>query len=173
MISVDDFLFFLDEALDGMVRVVAELGDDLASCRPDVDGVNSPYVTLTHCLGVMEYWGGQVIAGRAIERDRDAEFDAAGSVDELMARAHAARRQLAVDVSELEPDAPPRGALMNEADAGLPLGSSQGGALMHIYSELAIHRGHVEICRDLLLTPGLHRLTGAASPRPDSRYRQD
>jgi hypothetical protein len=42
MISVDDYLFFVDEALDGMVRIVTELGDDLANRRPDVSGANSP-----------------------------------------------------------------------------------------------------------------------------------
>jgi hypothetical protein len=29
----------------------------------------------------------------------------------------------------------------------LPLGRTQGGALIHIYSELAQHRGQMEICR--------------------------
>ena len=57
MISVDDLLFFLDEALDGMVGVITELGDGYASQRPDIPGANSPYAILTHCLGVMEYWG--------------------------------------------------------------------------------------------------------------------
>jgi hypothetical protein len=75
MISVDDYLFFVDEALDGMVRIVTELGDDLANRRPDVSGANSPYAVLTHCLGVMEYWAGYLVAGRRIERDRDAEFE--------------------------------------------------------------------------------------------------
>jgi hypothetical protein len=57
MISVDDYLLFLDEVLDHMVRIVTELGDELANQRPDVPDSNSPYAILTHCLGVMEYWG--------------------------------------------------------------------------------------------------------------------
>jgi len=70
VISADDFLWFVDEALNGMVAIVSELGDEGANRRPDLPGANSAYAILFHCLGVMEYWGGQVVAGRTIERDR-------------------------------------------------------------------------------------------------------
>ena len=72
MITAEDYLWYVDEALDGMVAIVTELGDDLANRRPDVPDTNSPYVLLHHCLGVMEYWGGHVVAGRSIERDPEA-----------------------------------------------------------------------------------------------------
>ena len=77
MVSVDDYLLFLDEVLDDMVRIVTELGDELANQRPDLPDSNSPYAILTHCLGVMEYWGGYMVGGRSIQRDRAAEFRAA------------------------------------------------------------------------------------------------
>ncbi len=35
MVSDDDFLYFVDEALDGMAGILVELGDDLANRRPD------------------------------------------------------------------------------------------------------------------------------------------
>ncbi|HEX6421269.1 MAG TPA: DUF664 domain-containing protein [Acidimicrobiales bacterium] len=149
VIPVDDLLWFVDEALDGMVEIVTELGDDLANRRPDVPGANSPYVLLHHCLGVMAYWGGQVIAGRAVERDRDAEFRASGPVDVLVARARGAQRQLAQDLAALDPGAPPRRAVAPD-DAGLPLARTQGGAAVHIYEELAQHRGQMEVTRDVL-----------------------
>lgn len=57
MTSLDDTLWYVDEALDGLVAVVVGLGDDLANRRLDVAGSNSPYAVLTHCLGVMEFWG--------------------------------------------------------------------------------------------------------------------
>jgi hypothetical protein len=100
----------------------------------------------------MEYWGGHVVAGRAIERDRDAEFRASGPVDELVARARQARRQLAEDIAGVDPTAPPRGATEPD-DVALPIGRTQGGALVHIYEELAQHRGQMESCRDVLLAP--------------------
>jgi Protein of unknown function (DUF664) len=150
MISVDDYFFFVDEALAGMVAIVEELGDELANQRPGLPGANSAYAVLFHCLGVMEYWGGHVIAGRTIERDREAEFVATGSVGDLVDRARRARRQLELDVTDLDVYAPPRGSVYGE-DAELPIGRTQGGALIHVYEELAQHRGQMELTRDLLL----------------------
>jgi uncharacterized damage-inducible protein DinB len=149
MINVDDFLSFVDEALEGMVAVVTDLGDELANRRLDLAGANSPYAILYHCLGVMEYWGGAMVAGRTIERDRDAEFRARGPVNELVRRTRQARRQLDADIADLEPPAPPRGTPEPE-DANLPLGRTQGGVLMHVYEELAQHRGQMEVTRDVL-----------------------
>jgi DinB superfamily len=153
MISVEDYLWFVDEALDGMVAIVTKLGDDKANRRPDIPGANSPYVILHHCLGVMEYWGGHVVAGRRTHRDRAAEFRASGPVDELVARARAAREQLAADLATLDPSAPPRNPPDDEEDAALPLGRTQGGAVIHIFEELAQHRGQMEGSRDILLAP--------------------
>ena len=153
MISVDDYLWYVDEALDGMIAIVTKLGDDKANRRPDIPGANSPYVILHHCLGVMEYWGGHVVAGRTIERDRDAEFEARGPVDDLISRTERARRQLRADVAELDASGPPRNVPDDEEDAALPIGRTQGGALFHIYEELAQHRGQMEGYRDIILAP--------------------
>jgi hypothetical protein len=152
MISIDDFLYYLDDALDGMVRIVGELGDDLANRRPAMPGANSPFAILTHCLGVMEYWGGEIVAGRRIVRDRPAEFRATGRVAELVAATERARQRLRADLAALDPFAAPRGQPRVE-DITLPLGRTQGGALLHIYEELAQHRGQMEITRDLLRVP--------------------
>jgi len=77
-ISTEDYLWFVDHALDAMVRIVTELGDDDANRRPGLPGANSPYAILAHCVGVMEFWGGAMVAGRTVVRDRDAEFRARG-----------------------------------------------------------------------------------------------
>jgi hypothetical protein len=172
MISINDYCFFVDEALDGMVRIVDELGDERAGNRPDLAGANSPYAVLTHCLGVLEYWGGHVVAGREIRRDRAAEFRAHGSVTALIERVDRARVQLRADLAHCEPLAPPRGDLADPADAELPIGRTQAGALMHLYSELAQHRGQAEVTRDVLLAPWAELANAAhPTPQPDSRYR--
>jgi hypothetical protein len=170
MITTEDYLFFVDESLDAMVRIVEALGDDLACSRPDIDSVNSPYVILAHCLGVLEDWGGRVVAGRETDRNRDAEFQACGLVTDLLARTSEARAQLAIDLEHFEPYEAPRGSV-SDRDASLPLGSTQGGALVHLYSELAIHRGHIEICRDLVMSGVVATVKDPAVPQPDSRYR--
>jgi uncharacterized damage-inducible protein DinB len=150
MISTADYLFFVDAALAGMVDIVTELGDDLANRRPDLPGANAPYAVLTHCLGVMEYWAGCVVAGRSIERDREAEFRASGQVADLVGRVRRAQEQLRSDLQTLDPHAPPRVAPRQEPD---PSTATQGGVLMHIYEELAQHRGQMEGCRDVLRAP--------------------
>jgi hypothetical protein len=150
MISSSDYLFFVGDALEGMVSIVTQLGDDGANRRLAVDGSNSPYALLNHCLGVMEFWGGQAVAGRTIERDRAAEFTATGPVDELVGRVRLAQSQLREDLAGAEPAAPLRGAV-SPKDKEVPPGKSQGGALIHLYRELAQHRGQMEITRDLIL----------------------
>jgi hypothetical protein len=44
---------------------------------------------------------------------------------------------------------------------------------MHLYSELAIHRGHIEVCRDLVMSGVVATVADPAVPQPDSRYRVD
>lgn len=150
VISTGDFLWYVDQALDGMVAAVRELGDERASTRPDLPGANSPYAILTHCLGVMEFWGGAVIAGRRVTRDRDAEFRAKGRVADLVQRVGDARRRLEADLASLEASAPIRARVLPE-DMDTPMGRSQGGALVHLYEELAQHLGQVELTRDVLV----------------------
>ncbi len=115
-------------------------------------GGNSPYAVLTHCLGVMEEWGGYLVAGRTIDRDRDAELRATGAVDDLAERTEKARRQLVADLADLDPAAPLRGT-PDPQDVDLPLATTQGGALVHLYEELAQHRGQMETTRDILRSP--------------------
>ena len=149
MISVADYLYFVDDALDEMVAIVRDLGDVRSNQRPDVPATNTPFALLSHCLGVMECWAGELVAGRTIDRDRDAEFVATGRVDELVQRVDAARRQLRDDLAQLEPEA----ALRNPPDpedADLPFGRRQGAALLHLYRELAQHLGQMQGYRDVM-----------------------
>ncbi len=106
-LSTDDYLWFVDQALDEMARIVTELGDDDANRRPDLPDANSPFAILTHCLGVLEFWPAYMVVGRPFERDRDAEFRATGSVADLVERTHAARRQLADDLAGADLSAAP------------------------------------------------------------------
>jgi hypothetical protein len=150
VISTEEYLSYVDDALDGMAEIVTELGDELANRRPDLPGANAPFAIVTHCLGVMEYWAGHVVTGRTIQRDRPAEFRATGRVADLLDHVGAQRARFVEDLARTDPFAPPRGAV-SAADAALPLGRTQGGALLHVYHELARHHGQLEITRDILL----------------------
>ena len=145
-----DFLWFIDQALDGIEEIITRAGDTLANARPDVPGSNTLYALLTHCLGVMAYWGGHLVAGRPIDRDREGEFVAQGPVAELLERARQARAQLNEDVMRAEPLAPLRMPGEPE-DAHLPFGRTQAGALLHVFEELRLHLGHMQLTLDMLL----------------------
>lgn len=150
VLNSEDYLYFVDTALDGMIAIVTDLGDDLANRRPDLPGANSPYVILTHCLGVMRYYAAQAVAGREVDRNRDAEFRATGAVADLVRHAREVRRQFAADIATLDPDAPPRLPVRGPVN---PTRRTQGGVLQHVYEELAQHLGQLQITRDVLRAP--------------------
>lgn len=149
MLDDESFLFFTDRALDGMAAILTELGDDLANTRPGLPGANTPYAIVNHCLGVIAAWAGQVVAGRTVHRDRQAEFTASGPVAPLLDRLAQAREQLRRDTGTAEFDAPPRGPVPDKY-AATPVGRRQGAALVHVFEELAQHHGQLELTRDIL-----------------------
>jgi hypothetical protein len=150
MIPVDTVTSYVDHAVDKLAVVVTSLGDDLANQRPDLPGANSPYAIMTHCLGVMAYWGGHVVAGRDVQRDRPAEFTAAGRVAGLVAAAAQAKAQFRADARTADPQAPPRRPAARRRQDVLEV-RSQGHALLHVVEELYQHLGQAELTRDLLL----------------------
>src|SRR5215471_12531197 len=151
-IAPDAVASYVDRAVEAMADIVGDLGDDLANTRPGLPGANSPYAILRHCLGVMEFWGGQVVAGRTVDRDREAEFRASGPVDGLIADAQKAQRRFRADIVTAEPKARPRGAHPGMGPDELEL-TSQGHVLLHVMEEVCLHLGQMEITRDLLRQP--------------------
>lgn len=152
-IPAGDYLWFVDLALTQMMAIVRQLGDQDANRRPGLAGANSAFAILTHCLGVVEFWGGFMVAGRTIARDREAEFEAQGAVEELAQRTEEAGRRLRVDIRGLDSLAAPPDVLGPE-DAGVPYARSKGAVLLHIVEELFQHLGQMELTRDMLAAPG-------------------
>lgn len=148
MLSAEEYLYYTDRALDGMVRVVTELGDERAGRRP-LPGANSPFALLTHCLGVVEFWAGTLVAGRPVERDRDAEFTAEGRVGDLVERVARVRARFAEDVRGAAARAPVRGT-PPAGFQGPGRVRTQGAALQHVFEELAQHHGQMQILRDCI-----------------------
>jgi hypothetical protein len=151
MVTDDEYLYFVDGALDGMTTILEDLGDELANLRPDLTGANSPYAIVTHCLGVVDYWAGHLVAGRPVERDRPAEFTASGPVKELIDRVDAAKRQLRDDLATAQPHGPLR--VQPPPEWLFKPDLTQGAALLHVYEELAQHHGQLEITRDVIRYP--------------------
>ncbi len=148
----DDLLMFIDGALDSMVRIVEELGDEQANMRPDLPGANSPYAILTHCVGVANYWIGTLLAGRQIKRDRDAEFGARGTVAEIRQAVRDLQRRLREDITHVQGNQPLVFPPSPSYNPGPEFRNwSQGAALIHAYEELAQHHGQMELIRDILM----------------------
>jgi len=149
-VSATDYTWFVDLALGQMAGIVEELGDDLANRRPPFRGGNSAFVILTHCLGIMEYWGGATVAERPVRRERATEFSASGNVAELLRRTEHARRRLREDIVGLHAMAAPVG-VRPDPDDPVPYTQTKGAALIHILEELFQHLGHMQITRDALV----------------------
>jgi len=149
-ISVDAVVSYVDRAVDQMTEIVTGLGDDLANRKPALPGANSPYAILRHCLGVMEFWGGEVVAGREVIRDRPAEFRAHGPVADLAAAARKALDQFRADAATADFAGPVRGGAERKKDLFELEFTSQGHALLHVLEEVTQHLGQMELTRDVL-----------------------
>ena len=152
-ISQEDFMLFVDRALDGMLGIVEELGDDIANRNPDLPGANSPYAILYHCVAVSHYWVGVLLAGREFERDRDSEFTATGKVADLRESVLDLKRQLQEDIQHVQGDQPLVSG-PNQRYNPLPAefqGWTQGAALIHTLEELTQHHGQMQLTRDILM----------------------
>ncbi len=147
--SAGGAVYFIARALTGMRTTITDLGDDLIGVRPDLPGANTPYGLVTHCLGVLDYWAGHVVAGRPVRRDRAAEFLAHGTVSELLEHVDAAQVQLEADLDGFEPSSPPRNP-PDRAFLGPDRDLDQGEVLLHVLEELDQHRGQLEIMRDVV-----------------------
>ncbi|GGO93294.1 DinB family protein [Wenjunlia tyrosinilytica] len=150
----NEYLYFLRRALDGMVSALEELGDELANTAPPQTGANSPYAITYHCMAVAQYWIGHILAGRPVDRDRDSEFTARGTVTDLKGSLGPLFDQLRDDLLDVEGLTVPR----NTAPAsfeGPDRDLSCLGVQLHVLEELAQHHGQVETARDVLLNGGM------------------
>ena len=147
---MDAVVSYVGRAVDQMTEIVSELGDDLANRKPGLPEANSPYVILRHCLGVMEFWGGEVVAGREIVRDRPAEFRAHGPVADLAAATRKGQAQFRADAATAEFAGPPRGGTGHQKHPDELEFASQGHALLHVLEEVTQHLGQMELTRDIL-----------------------
>ena len=79
------FLDVAAETLDTIDRVLDDLDDTTVNAAPPVPGVNTVFALVTHVGGALGYWGGSLMAGEDIPRERSTEFRATGTVAEARA----------------------------------------------------------------------------------------
>jgi cystathionine beta-lyase len=151
LVDVEEYQAVIDRALYGMLTVARELGPDRVNARPAVPGSNSAFAILTHCLGVCEYWVGALIAGRAVDRDREAEFEATGTLEQLAQDVAAGRARLQDDLACYRSGQPPAVRPDPRFQGPDEEGLHQDGVLLHVLEELTQHHGQLQVLRDVLL----------------------
>ena len=148
MIEIDDFLLFCDRTFDGYRRALERLDDDTVNAVPDLPSPNSPFQLVIHAVSAAHWWTAHITLGQPVDRDRPAEFEASGTIDEALAALDQAQLQLHEDAPELAIAT----ELAEPPQTQTPLGKpwTVGAALIHTYEELAQHLGHLEITVDLV-----------------------
>jgi hypothetical protein len=132
---------WLDLYRDVMVMKIEGLDEEQARFTP-TPTANSLLTLIVHLTGVELGWFEGAIAGRPIERNRDAEFE---DIDVTVAEAVAAYRAQCARSNDV---ANTIGSL-DQACAGRP-GTSVRWVLHHMLEETARHAGHADITRELL-----------------------
>jgi hypothetical protein len=151
-IAPEEFVSYMNDAFNGMLAIVEELGDERINQRPnDMANTSTPCVILTHCVGLTRYWLGTVIAGRQIKRDRDAEFSARSTVADLRQAVRQVQQEIQEDIKHVQGDQP---SAFPEAVRPPHKEWTQGHFLIQCYKELAQHHGHMELTRDVILGHG-------------------
>ncbi len=155
-LAPSDARAFIELALDRMMSRAAALGAHVDE-PPDLPGSNSVYALVVHCVGVGEWWLDHVVLGRPSTRDRDAEFAASGTLEDLESLVAAFRSRLPVLLDQVAATLHPVSAHLETVtapDRTWPW--TTGSIVLHVVEELFQHAGHVDLTADLL-TAGLDR----------------
>ncbi len=149
-VDCDDLLAFIGLAFDRMLEKAEALGSRVND-RPDLDGANSVFALVVHCIGVTDWWLGHAVVGRASARDRDAEFASSGTVADLHDLVGRFRSTLPELVRRAVNTPTPRSASLEAVtaeDRTWPW--TTASICLHVVEELFQHAGHVDITADLL-----------------------
>lgn len=74
--AVRTYLEILRARRADVLNVLNGLSEDALNWHPLSNDTNSIYALAVHCLGAERKWIHEIVGGRKIERDRDAEFRA-------------------------------------------------------------------------------------------------
>ena len=134
--------------LRGQVRnAIKGINDELANWHPLLKDTNSIYAIMTHLIDGDNFWVQQVIRGEVLRRDREAAFQASGSLSELMSRWEKAGVEMDSILGKLSlaqlgetrtvPARPELRAI------------TVRWCILHLISHHAIHLGHIQLTRQL------------------------
>jgi hypothetical protein len=142
------FVDAIFRSVDRLVRCMDGLSADEINWRPPAEGANSLYVLAAHMIGNLEENFLGVIAGQAINRDREREFVARGDTVEPLARSWSdLKARIGIVVVSL-PDTTLDEVRMHPRRGEI----SVRELLLVMARHSSLHEGHAEVTRDLLRT---------------------
>jgi uncharacterized damage-inducible protein DinB len=157
--TIDRLANMLDLLANDVLRSLEGVPEEMLNREIEVPEANSLFAIATHLLASSKVWTLVAIGGRDVPRDRDAEFVATGTLDELRGD-YDAWLSAMHEVLDGMPDselgrstgyAPYRDDLLNhEPDIEA---MTVVHALAHAIDHMAIHLGHIQVTRDTLLAP--------------------
>lgn len=142
---------YVEQTLERMMTVVHGCSIEQLNWRPPAPETNSVYILAIHTLANARMNTLQVLCGRDIERDRDAEFRAvANETNAAIPEWPAIRDELRAAVAALPGDAMDR-------VCSHPVGGEVTGreVVMLLARHAAEHVGHAELTRDLASAAGV------------------
>lgn len=141
--ELEALLGFLGIHRRAMVEKIEGLTEEQARWKP-ASTANSLLNLIVHLTGVERYWHQAVIAGEAIDRDRDAELA------ELPPGVTVANAVAAYRAEWERSDAVARAASLDALVAGRDSDRNVRWVLLHMVEETARHAGHADITRELI-----------------------
>lgn len=148
--EVRAYLTDLEELRDQVKSLLEGLPQEALDWRP-IEGegefaTNSLAAMVVHLAGSETFWMKEIIGGKKIERDRDAEFVATGlSLSELRAKIEAAARVTAEILSALTEKQ------LEELRKWRKRSISVRWCILHVIEHIAQHLGHMQLTRQLWL----------------------
>ncbi|MEQ1872887.1 MAG: DinB family protein [Ilumatobacteraceae bacterium] len=136
------------QALIGMEKALDRFDDASVNRRPHGDRTNSAAGLIVHACAAAPYWFEHIGLGRPVERDRESEFTATATVQELRDLLATTADRLTALAADLEtgptvPDHELRVFLHGED-------RSDGSLVLHALEELFQHLGHLELTADAI-----------------------
>jgi uncharacterized damage-inducible protein DinB len=133
-------------ALDG-------LSDEQLNHPAPVPEANTLFALATHLAGAGEYWTLTLVGARDIPRDREAEFHTSGRHADLVGRyerwlAEVGAMLAALPDAELAREVPKPAGRPWLGDGPLTVSD----CLLHAVEHSALHLGHIQLTRQLLLS---------------------
>lgn len=142
-----------------------DLTDTEINAEIDLPEANTLFQLATHVVASTEYWVLQMVGGVDVHRDRDSEFRASGTMDELRTRFRESFGRISTTLNSLAPADLARPIVIPAeykrfASGASPVDMTVATALVGTVQHGALHQGHIELTRDLVVA----RRQGAAPP---------